>query len=226
MIDYENTKLEDLDTSGFFVDPKIPNFTSVLERKNKAFSFDPEAGLHKSKILRYIALMYDPSSELRQNIPHLPSRKRICAIIAGFEVIERKFSGQVEDMLLGKYRKINRAIVAYCFLSNNIYVVAHAAFQDMYFRAVAQSFESFDKETIANLQSIQDKLIKNEEMIFGGKEVLEMRESLYSFTSEIDNTIIPERIVKQLEEGKELPNPYPDSYIPKNLKYVGVEPPE
>jgi hypothetical protein len=187
-----------------------------------------EVGLPQGKVLKYITLMYDPNSEIKNNVAHLPSRKRICAMIVGFEIVNKRFIPVVEDMLLGKYSRINRAIVAYCFLSNNIYVVAHAAYEDMFSRAVAESYQSFDKETIKNLQDLQDKVIKNEEMILGGKEVAGIKDALYAFTSNIDNIIIPERIVKKLEEGGDLAdmNPFPNNYIPNALKYAGVELPK
>lgn len=228
MIDYENITLQDIDTSKFFVDLKNPNFATALKKKNKAFVIDVEAGLEGSKVLRYIALMYDPASELRNNIPHLPSRKRICAKMAGFDMDNKKFAPLIEDMLVGKINRVNGAIVAYCFLSLNIYFVAHAAFQNMYFRAVQDSFESYDKETIKNIQDLQDKLIKNEQMIFGGDETNEMRKALYKATSKISLEINPESIVKRIEKGDDLNdmNPYPDSYKPNKITYVGVELPE
>jgi hypothetical protein len=228
MIDYEHITLEELDTSRFLVDPKLMNFPTRLKKRHKDFAFELEAGLPEGKILRYISLMYDPNSELRNNIPHLPSRKRICARIVGFEMTEKRFDPLIEDMLCGKFKRINKAIVAYCFLTNNIYVVAHAAFQDMYFRSIAESFLSYDKETIKNIQDLQDKLLKNEQMIFGGEEFGKIKEALYAFTTKIENEIIPEKIVQRIEKGDKLEDfsPYPDGYIPEKLQYVGTESPE
>lgn len=225
MIDYENITLDELDTSKFLVDPKSQTFNARLKKKHKNFMLELEAGLPEVRVLKYIALMYDPASELRNNIPHLPSRKRICAKAVGFEIINRKFSQQVENMLCGEYKQVNRAIVSYCFLTNNIYVVAHSAYQDMYFRALSDSFQGYDKDTIKNIQDLQDKLIKNEQMIFGGEEVMKLKEALYAFTSKIDNDIIPEKIVARLEKGDALNdfNPYPDGYIPNKITYAGVE---
>jgi len=228
MTDYENITLEELDTSKFFVNPKLVGFTNTLRKKNRAFDIDVEAGLPASKVLKYIALMYDPASEIRNNIQHLPSKKRICAKIAGFEVVDKRFAPLIEDMLVGKIKRVNGAIVAYCFLSLNIYVVAHAAYQDMYFRALQDSFFSYDKDTIKNIQELQDKLVKNEQMILQGDETEPMRKALYKFTSKIDLGINPESIVQKLESGDNLNdmNPYQDGYIPNKLRYAGVELPK
>lgn len=228
MTDYENITLEELDTSRFFNNPKSVSFAQQLKRKNKAFIIDIEAGLPEGRVLKYIALMYDPASELRNNVQHLPSRKRICAKVAGFEMEDRKFSPSVEKMLTGGYKKVNEAIVAYCFLTFNIYFVAHAAYQDMYFRAIKESFEGYDKESIRNLQDLQSRLISNEKAILGGDESGEMIKALYKATSRIDLGINPESIVKKLEAGEDLDemNPYEAGYKPSKIRYAGAELPK
>lgn len=227
MVDYDNVRLEELDTSKFFVDPKSANFAKILKAKNKRFNiYSTEAGLPELKVLKYIALMYDPASEIRTNIAHLPSRKRICANIVEFETEGNRFIPIVESMLTGQLRNVNRAIVEYCFLSNNIYVVAHAAYQNMYFSEIEKSFQSYDKDLIKNIKDLQDRMVEIESKIFGGEEVMEMKKSLYAVTSKLNNDITPERIVQKLEKGEVLDNPYPDGYLPNKLSYAGIELPE
>jgi hypothetical protein len=95
--------------------------------------------------------------------------------------------------------QLTRLLLLIVFLTNNIYVVAHAAYQDMYFRAIEDSFQSYDKDTIKNIQDLQDKLVKNEQMIFGGDDIQKLKEALYAFTSKINNEIKMLNVISSLE---------------------------
>jgi hypothetical protein len=229
MIDYEHVSLEHIDTTKFFVDIKVKGF--VTQMKNISSKFDIR-GNHTEftaePILRYIALLYDMESEIRKNINHFPTRKRIAAKIAGFKVNEQgQFDNEVEAIIFGQNKKVNDAIIAYCFLSTlNIYYVAHAAYQQMYFSELALSMQGIGKDTLKNLKETQERLLHNEQRIFGGDETNSLRSALYSETSKIELPT-PENIVKMLENGDDLSKFSPFlGYKPEKIKYAGVNPPE
>jgi hypothetical protein len=138
MIDYESVTLDQIDTTKFFVDIKQRGFVSYLKRLNNKFDVRVP-NVTTDSILKYIALLYDPKSEIRTVISHYPTRKRIAAKLAGFVLDEEgHFLKEAEDLIWGQNPKVNDAIVQYGFYSSlNIFYVAHAAYTDMYFRELA-----------------------------------------------------------------------------------------
>src|SRR4030042_2310063 len=226
MIDYDNITLEHIDTSRFYVDIKVKGFVKTFKNINSKFDIRHEI-LTPEPILKYIALLYDPKSEIRNAINHYPTRKRIAAKLAGFPVDEEgHFGADVEQMIWGEIPHVNKAIIQYAFLSTlNIYFVASIAYREMYFKELANSFKEYNKETIANLGKLQDKVIENENKIFGGDETEKLREELYAETSKIELPT-PEVVVKKLESGDDLKdwNPFSNGYKPNKIKYAGVTP--
>ena len=225
MKDYENITLEELDTSNFFVDLHKPNHVALLHKIHKDFAFE-RTTVSNACAMRYIALMYDPQSELRTNIPYYPIRKRIAAKVAGFKLDKfGKFEKDVEDALVGQNKYINKAIIQYCFLTLNIYFVAHPAYLDMSFKALSDSFGNYDKDIRGALEDLQKKVLAHESKIFGGDEVNELRKALYLQSKKIELDFTPEAVVKKIESGEDLSDfsPYPKEYIPNKLKYAGSD---
>jgi hypothetical protein len=223
MRDYEDISLEELETSRFFFDPNHPKFAQNLHKKNKVFAFEDNA-VSNSTALKYIALLYDPESELRKNISHYPIRKRIAAKMAGFKTDSMgKFEKNVEEMLVGNNKYVNRAVAEYCFMTLNIYYVAHAAYVDMYFRALADSAGVYDKDTRQALDDLQKKILAHDKLILGGDEVVEMRKALYALSKKIELDFTPEGVVRKLESGDDLGewSPYGKEYKVKKVKYAG-----
>jgi hypothetical protein len=228
MIDYDNITLDHIDTSRFYVDIKIKGFVKTFKNINSKFDIRHDT-LTSEPILKYIALLYDPRSEIRNAINHYPTRKRIAAKLAGFPVDENgHFTEDVEKMIWGEIPHVNNAIIQYAFLSTlNIFFVASVAYREMYFKELSRSLNSYNKDTIANLGKLQEKVIENENKIFGGDETEKLREALYAETSKLELPT-PENVVKKLEAGEDLKeyNPFSDNYIPEKLAYAGVTPPE
>jgi hypothetical protein len=224
MIDYDNITLEHIDTSKFYVDIKIKGFVKTFKNLNSRFDIRHPV-LTPEPILKYIAILYDLNSEIRKNVQNYPTRKRIAAKLAGFPLDENgHFSEDVENMIWGKIPKVNSAIIQYCFLSTlNIFYTVSAAYREMLFKETANSFEKYDKETIANIGKLQDKVLENEKKLFGGEEVEELRKALYDESSNMELPTA-ENIVKRLEAGDDLKdlNPYSGNYKPNRLTYAGV----
>ena len=228
MIDYDNITLDHIDTSKFYVDIKVKGFVKTFKNINSKFDIRHPV-LTPEPILKYISILYDLNSEIRNNIQDFPTRKRIAAKLAGFPLNEEgHFDEVVEQMIWGKIPKVNHAIIQYCWLSTlNIHYVVSAAYREMLFKEAARSFEKYDKETIANIGKLQEKVLENEKKLFGGEEVEELRKALYDESSNMELPTA-ENIVKRLEAGDELRdfNPYPSNYKPDKLSYAGVTPPE
>ena len=228
MIDYDNITLDHIDTSKFYVDIKVKGFVKTFKNINSKFDIRHPV-LTPEPILKYISILYDLNSEIRKNIQDFLTRKRIAAKLAGFELDEYgHFSEDVEKMILGKIPKVNDAIVKYCWLSTlNIYYVVTAAYREMLFKETSSSFEEHDKETIANISKLLEKVVENENKLFGGEEVVELRKALYDESSNMELPTA-ENIVKRLEAGDDLKdlNPYSGNYKPSKISYAGVTPPE
>lgn len=201
MKDYEDVTMEEIDTSGFFYDPKDKNFQTTMHRKDPAFTFE-HTPISNIATLRYITLMYDPNSEIRNNVLSYPTRKRIAAKLAGFKMDDTgKFDKDTEEMLLGQNKYANRAIAQYCFLTLNIHYVAHAAYLDMYFKALEETRGLYDKASRESLDDLQKKILSYEKLILGGNEVTEMKKALYALSRKIELDFTMEAIAKELRGG-------------------------
>jgi hypothetical protein len=226
-MNYDEVTLEDIDTSGFYANPKNKGFVKELIKKHQAF--DLKCQIPAEQVLTYIAVLYDPVSELRSKVEFYPMRKRVAAQIAGFKLNKsNRFSDEIEDMIVGQVDSVNAAIVQYCFLANNIFVVAHAAYTHMYYKVLEKSFRESDKDTAKMIDDLQTKLLNHEKLMFGGEEVNNMRKALYAATKKVELDFIPEAIVRAIEEGGDLNdwNPYPNDYVPNKLTYVGHSTPD
>lgn len=213
--------LNEILTTGFYADPKKDNFIETLEKASSAFQV--ETKISKKKILTFIALMYDPASEARKHIDHLPNRKLICALAAGFTLnTENRFSEDVEAIISGTDVDVNRMVAEYCALSHGLDFAAYA-FYARIFLEVMSSAHTKAKEMVPLVGSIRKEITAIENKIFGGDEVAAMRRAIYVSSKQVSLKLQPEDIVEALAGGSDLSdfNPYPNNYIPEKLKYDG-----
>ncbi len=69
--------------------------------------------LPRDKVLRYIFLCYDKGSPVVLHNKDLIKRKYEAALLAGFELIDKKFQRQVEDVIKCKDPLVNEMICAF-----------------------------------------------------------------------------------------------------------------
>ncbi len=184
---------------------RVPHNRSVL----KAFatlSKLPElkkrlsGGLDKNKVLRYICFMYDKNSPLRKRFPNIMKRKIESARLAGFKLDEEGiFTENVEDMLSGKNRSVNKMIIAV--------VRSHRNVKYSYLVSIEESFYFMMEEVVGGEMKNMGRL----------KEVQnEIEETVLEMMNEDDNPLIKEELFKYMEE--ERLNLRPEDIARKNRK--------
>jgi hypothetical protein len=220
--------LSDLFTENFFANPKSPNFVEQLESASEFFKAELPKNVNRKKMFTFVALMYDPASELRKNIANLPQRKTLSAITSGFALnSDNKFSEEMENVLIGKCIEVNRMIAEYCLLAQNMDFTAYTAYTRIFIELVAMSHQSTKKDTILLIGNVRGEIEKIERKMFAGDEAEAMRKQLYLASKSISLNLQMEDIVERIEKGDLLAefNPYGD-YQPNKLTYAGDEIPK
>lgn len=95
-----------------FDDPLVfwPELNRIEELKNAETT---PYGLPKEKVLRYIFLCYDKNSPVVINNKDLIKRKYEAAVLSGFQLIDKKFAKEVEDMIKCQDEEVNKMICAF-----------------------------------------------------------------------------------------------------------------
>jgi hypothetical protein len=214
--------LHKLDTSKFLYNPLDQYIVGKLSKFNE---FKVELGtLPKQKVVQYIILMYDKNNdEVRAEYPFYPQRKLEVAKAVGL-VSGKKANKKVEDMLVGKIEKVNKMIVRYLTLFNDPDLLMLASYYSMYLHLNTQAYSpDYDKNTIVNIEKVNNSIKELTESIFGGKDETELRQELYKSIEEESLGIRPEEIAEAISKGeKPLGNytPYSGEYLPDNLKFL------
>jgi len=220
-------KLTDLNTSEFIFDPQGKDFEGKMEEIS-AFQFKVDK-VNKKKILTYLTLMYDKNSELRKTEKEYGRRKKVAAIMAGWNLHEdgRFFKG-VEGILLGENKNFNRAVMEYLFMSMNVVFVSFALHQHLLYKVGFKILTGSDVARDRNdLKNIKEALQADEEILLGGGEVLSMREAIYERGKEyMEERYQQEDVVDRFQkDGLDGWSPYGD-YKPEGVKFAGEQIPE
>lgn len=217
--------LQKLDTSKFLYNPLDKD---VLVRLSKFSEFKVQlTGISKFNVVQYIILMYDKNNhDVRAEYPFYPQRKLEVAKAVGL-VTGKKADKKAEDMMVGKIEPINKMIVRYLTLFNDPDLLMLASYYSMYLHMNVQAYSpDFDKNTIANIETVNTSIKELTENIFGGKDETELRQELYKSIEEQSLGIRPEEVAEMLQKG-ENPlkdySPYKKEYLPDQLKFLSDE---
>jgi len=95
----------------------VPKEKSLLEAFPELTRYteftDNAHGLGNDKVIRYVAYMYDKYSPLTSE-KNLLKRKMIAVSLAGFEMEDKKYPEEIEQMMLGRNKHVNRVVC--CFV--------------------------------------------------------------------------------------------------------------
>ena len=222
-------ELKELFTEKFFANPKSPDFLTRLESSSDFFKAELPKSVNRKKLLTFVAIMYDPESELRRNISNLPQRKTLAALASGFVLdADNKFPKEIEDVLVGTNENVARMVSEYCYLSHGLDFVVFSTYTRIFADVIAMSFKQDKaKDSIALISKLKSEIEDVERKIFGGDEVQTMRRALYLSSKQVSLNLQMEDIVERLEKGGDLSdfNPYGD-YKTNKLKYAGERIPE
>lgn len=186
-------------------------FSPTLKDKELAEALEsyPEfqyQNFYLGKIIRYIILMYDiGNSEIQSMYPEYMTRKRECALMAGFKMKEYRFSTDVEDILVCNNPDTNKMIIRYVRLFNNPDYVAYVSYWEMLVSEMLASMETSDSKVLKvirdNISKLREELNQLSDNIFRGDSTHMLRKALYAEMESEKLHLRPEHIAKQIKEG-------------------------
>lgn len=212
-------QLSDYEFSNYLFDPTITD--ARLERamsKYKEFTNELPKFMKRGKVLKYIVLMYDINTEMNNVFPDYNTRKRECAILAGFIIEENnKFDEDVEDFLIGKNEAINDMIARYIRLFNNPDYIAYVSYWSMLAHEILASLtttkltkegavvekDSADyRYTLNNIDDLTKKINNLSKSIFRGDDSAALRKALYKSMERERLALRPESIADMTDKGE------------------------
>jgi hypothetical protein len=181
-------------------------------------------------ICRYLVLMYDINSPMRDQVRMYYERKHKCAEILNFPTGKTGWATEVEDMLIGKNQQFNVLIASYIAqmgLPEYTQLIAYLEIQKIKYMEIFSGKMSDKSDQI--LQRITTAIGDITHKLFGTgqeDEITMARKALYQ-RSAIDKSRYiptPETMVKLMESEGKLPedcNPYPDNYEVETSTFLG-----
>jgi hypothetical protein len=177
-------------------------------------------------ILCYLVLAYDLNSDLRKEYPSRPQQKYQAAILAGFNLTDKKFDSGVEELILGNNYDFDKALVKYLSLFGRVELMALEAYylqlnQEMKLIITGEA----EKKNTDNVEVLYKRINDLTKILFFGEETITARKALYDFIAQ-PNSIrpSPENIAEMLEKGVnplEGTTPYGMNYEPtKQSNYL------
>lgn len=178
-------------------------------------------------VARYVVLLYDMHSPIREIERRINVRKKIAALYAGFTLgPSGKFSPDVEDMVMGNYPEINSMIVRYIMLQNSPLFSKLVAYESIFhFEIIKSQSGNYGKakDIIDSINQLSTAISDMTDEIFAGKgESRLILEEFYKKISEgVD--ISCEAVSDYIEKDGNVPESwgiYGDGYKIDDLKFV------
>lgn len=220
-----------LDFSKCLYDPSSRKLEERMIEDMEEFNVDLGTdSRHRKSIFKFIIMMYDMESPLRELYPNINHRRREAAFMAGFELNAKgEFSEKIVRMIAGEDDRIIPLITAYLLRVGLVDFVAVEASMSMYMDI---SKKMIAKTATKDEMEQHRKLLKDiktyEEEVFRGKEAINIRRALYQGVETARKAPKPEDMAKRLRENPKDKyddgNPYGD-YQVDELKFIGDEPP-
>lgn len=233
---YEGYSIDDIKGGTYLYDPtKEEEYTKL--KKYPEFNVKLKK-LSLNKVIQYVILVYDFSSELRKEIRDHVQRKSVAAKIVGYKISEitGKFETLVEEFLAGENEEVNEMVVRYVSLFGKPEYVQLTTYYELFIQENKALMNGGSREKlkalIEGMDKLTDKITELEEKLFGGKESIDFRQHLYASVEKKRLGIRAEEIAEDLANGK-TPlggyNPYGDyditqtdnKSVDKSFKFVG-----
>jgi hypothetical protein len=176
----------------------------LLARFNIYPEFKETLTFNKVSAIRYIILMYDlNNSEIQALYPDYMTRKRSCAMMAGFTVTKNRFAKEVEGAIIGMDQVFNRMIVRYIRLFNNPEYVSYVAYWEMLIKNVEMSMGEDNAQELTrirgNIEGLRINIAKITEEVFRGDKTIELKKELYKSMEEERLALRPEDIAAAIQ---------------------------
>lgn len=201
-------ELSDFKFLGYFADPTLSDeeLLTKFEKYPEFNKVNPGIHLHPPNVIRYIILMYDMNSEMKEYWPNIGERKRECALMSGFKLNDQGiFHETVEEMLIGNNPMVNAMCVRYIRLFENPYYPTYVTIWNLLNTEIANSFEPQESKNIASIQNNITKLNKQiseySKMLFQGDDMIALKKALYANMERENLGLRPEEIATAIARG-------------------------
>lgn len=215
-------------TKGMYFDPNSSTFLSSIEKLPEFKNYNHPK---RENIFKYIALMYDINTPLINEIGDYYQRKKYCADLCEFPVIEDVYEQEFEDIILMKNKTVNILIVIFiASFASADYMQLIFSWESMIQIMINVSNVTTDKQTVETMRKLNDDINKNTNIIFRSgnyTESIEIRKLLYA-TAELKRLKHrPETIARKLFEGEDLNEfcPY-GKYIVDKMRFINDTEPD
>lgn len=172
--------------------------------------------LPAKKLIQYIILMYDPESPMRREVGNYMQRKGACSDLVGFTKDKQKRPKNVDDMLIGTDKEVNKLIAAYLgHLAMPEYTQLIVLLEIQRTKALEAFSSDVSDNTHKIMEAVTTSISKITKDLFGSGEYDEIkmaRQALYE-QANLDKPPRPEDVVDTITEDGKLPedfSPYPD----------------
>ena len=160
-----------------------------------------------AEVFRYIILMYDKNSQLRQDYINMVDRKHRAAELAGFTKTKSgKYSERYESVMLGQDDTANIQIVRYILQFNENDYLSLCAYTELLVAETIDSMKAQDasdrQKIVGNIKNITAELRAIEERMLGQDNYKKMRDALYASIDKNRLQLRPEQVAKVLTEKK------------------------
>lgn len=169
--------------------PKLKSLPSFKHRFKK---------LDKEKVVRYIILMYDQGTPFRKRYNKINLRKIEVAKYVHFQhKVGGLFNSEVNDMLMGENRDVNKMIVEYVRHQKN-YKYTYLVGLEEGFYAILQEVTSGKIGNLTKLKDMQEQLEHTMSEILNDDKSAGLRQDLMEFIEEERLELRPEDIAEKL----------------------------
>jgi len=190
--------------------------------------FKALTGDTKQRFICYLILLYDLNTPLRIRYPDYILRKIECAKLADFKKgSDGNFLKEYLEVMEGSNEKFNEAVVVYIKSFGSPDYMALSMYLNIFASEYNNSLKATDskvlKDTVSNIRTLQAEIAELTAVIFGGKEVFDLRTAIYKRIERDRPRIRPEDIAQVIDDPQKLKENIGDYYEKEiePLKFIG-----
>ena len=210
------------------VDPSAHDFVDRFKQLHPDFQVDLELKeVKESSLFTYVVLTYDIYSPYVERYKNWAHRRRETARASGFKVNGTKYLKEAEEIIVGRSDVVNKIIVRYLFLQNDLEFIKFQSYQSLYFRQIEASMSTRTltpselKTLKGNIDALSSEIKDLQKLIFSGDESKNLLMAIYDFAANITYDFRPEDIAEKKESEEEIVNENPyKRYKPDDLVYL------
>lgn len=204
--------LKDLDCSKMMVNVSALKTSADIAKeypdifaKHKEFKEIP-AGISYQNLFRYLALVYDKNSPLKDLYPNDANRAKSCAAeLAGFKKNQSgRFNDIVEKIFVCKNSEVNKMIVKYAVLSRSTLYLKYVVLSEVY-QQESVNLLSGNKTKIDDFSKIGEELENVKTELLSHDNNMRLEQSFIDFYVKDKLELRPEDIAKKIQNGERIP---------------------